>query len=157
MFPSVISRRSFLVSSAAAASGLVTGRTIKADDRPPVTNPRATSFDAKSEPNWDERLTITVGSSGADIVGLSHKAVQAAVDYVAQLGGGTVHLLPGKYVFRGAVHLRSNVRILGSGDDAVITKIPSRSSKLLADSDWYDQEITLRPGHGFEVGDSICL
>ena len=154
-----LSRRSFLASSSAAvASGLaVTSRALHADDRPPVTNPRATSFDARIEPTWNERLTITVGSTGADIVGLTHKAVQAAVDYVAQLGGGTVHLLPGKYVFRGAVHLRSNVRILGSGDDAVITKIPSRSSKLLADSDWYDQEITLKPGHGFEIGDSVCL
>lgn len=150
------SRRSFLVSSSTAvAAGLTSNG--RSDDRPPVTNPRATSFDARVEPNWNERLTITVGAKDADIVGLSHKAVQAAVDYVAQLGGGTVHLLPGKYVFRGAVHLRSNVRILGSGDDAVVTKIPSRSSKLLVDSDWYDQEITLGPGHGFEIGDSVCL
>ncbi len=127
------------------------------DDRPPVTNPRATSFDARVEPAWDERLTITVGPQEADIVGTGHKAVQAAVDYVTALGGGTVHLQPGKYLFRGAVHLRSNVRILGSGDDSVITKIPSRSTKLVADSDWYDQELTFAPGHGFQVGDSICL
>ena len=42
------------------------------------------------EPNWDERLTITVGPKEADIVGTSHKALQAAVNYVASLGGGTV-------------------------------------------------------------------
>jgi hypothetical protein len=49
------------------------------------------------------------------------------------------------------------VRLLGSGEDAVITKIPSRTAKLLVDSDWYDQEVTFVPGHGFEVGDSVCL
>jgi hypothetical protein len=73
------------------------------------------------------------------------------------LGGGSVRVLPGKYVLRGSVHLRSGVRIVGSGGDSVITKIPSRTSKLLVDSDWYDQEITLAPGHGFEIGDSVCL
>ncbi|OYW24997.1 MAG: hypothetical protein B7Z55_00590 [Planctomycetales bacterium 12-60-4] len=153
-----VSRRSFLSTAAALSAGAVLPRNSRgADDRPPVTNPRATSFDARVEPNWEERLTVTVGPKAADIVGTGHKAVQAAVDYVAALGGGTVHLQPGTYVFRGAVHLRTNVRILGSGDDSVVTKIPSRSTKLVADSDWYDQELTFAPGHGFQVGDSICL
>jgi hypothetical protein len=49
------------------------------------------------------------------------------------------------------------VRVLGSGVDSIVTKIPSRTSKLLVDSDWYDQEITLAPGHGYQVGDSVCL
>jgi parallel beta-helix repeat protein len=153
----VVSRRSFL-STAAATAGMALPLVAKGeDDRPPVTNPRATSFDARVEPAWDERLTITVGAKDADIAGNNHKAIQAAVDYVAALGGGTVHLQPGKYVFRGAVQLRSNVRIVGSGDDSIITKIPSRSTKLVADSDWYDQELTFAPGHGFQVGDGICL
>lgn len=152
-----VSRRSFLAASAAVASLPLTRQSRAEDGRPPVTNPRATSFDAKVEPAWDERLTITVGPRNAEISGTSHKAVQAAVDYVAALGGGTVELQPGQYVFRGAVHLRSNVRLRGSGDDSIITKIPSQRTKLVADSDWYDQELTFAPGHGFEVGDSICL
>ncbi len=156
--PQGLPRRAFLAGAGALmAGGLAASRRLHADDRPPVTQPRATSFDRKVEPNWDERLTITVGPKEADIVGTSHKAVQAAVDYVANLGGGTVHLLPGQYVFRGAVHLRSNIRIKGSGLDSVVTKIPSRTAKLIVDSDWYDQEITLAPGHGFQIGDSVCL
>lgn len=151
-------RRTFLAGTGALLTGgLAFARRAAGDERPPVTQPRATSFDRKVEPNWDERLTITVGPKAADIVGTSHQAVQAAVDYVANLGGGTVHLQPGQYVFRGAVHLRSNIRIKGSGLDTVVTKIPSRTAKLLVDSDWYDQEITLAPGHGFQLGDSVCL
>jgi hypothetical protein len=148
-------RRSFL----AFTGGLLSAAVARGADsgRPVVKQPRATSFDRSVEPNWDERLTITVGEKSGDLVGNNHRALQAAVDYVANLGGGTVKVLPGKYVLRGAVHLKSNVRILGSGDDSVVTKIPSRTSKLVLDSDWYDQEITLAPGHGFEIGDSVCL
>jgi len=153
-----LSRRSFFATSAALAGTFAATRDSQADDdRPPVTAPRATSFDTRVEPDWEQRLTVTVGPKDADIIGTSHKAVQAAVNYVASLGGGTVLLKPGKYVFRGAVHLSSHVRLKGTTDDTIITKIPSRTTKLVADSDWYDQELTFAPGHGFEIGDSICL
>ena len=118
-----LSRRS-LLAAAAAAPVLANWRSAaSASERPPVTQPRATSFDRRVEPAWEERLTITVGPGAADIPGTSHKAVQAAVDYITALGGGTVQLQPGKFVFRGAVHLRSGVRVVGQGDDTVITKI----------------------------------
>ncbi|MBM4075348.1 MAG: hypothetical protein FJ267_06870, partial [Planctomycetes bacterium] len=91
------------------------------------------------------------------MIGSGHKVIQAAVDYVARYGGGTVKILPGTYVLRGAVHLRSGVRLLGSGDDTILTKPPSITTKLTVDSDWYDQEITLADSKGFQVGDSVCL
>jgi hypothetical protein len=122
-----------------------------------VTAPRATSGDTAIEPKWDERLTITVGSKDADIVGATEKALQAAVDYVVRFGGGTVKVMPGEYRLRNAVYLSSKVRILGSGDDSVLIKEPSATTKLSADSDWYDQEITLVDDSGFRVGDGICL
>ncbi len=128
-----------------------------ADDRPPVTRPRATSGDAAVEPNWDERLTITVGPAKADLTGTTEKVLQAAVDYVARLGGGTVRVLPGTYRLRNAVYLRSQVRILGSGADSILIKEPSVATKLAEDSDWYDQEITLDDATGFQVGDGVCL
>jgi hypothetical protein len=102
-------------------------------------------------------LTVTVGPRKADLVGGDDKAIQAAVDYVARLGGGTVHVLPGTYRCRNAVYLPSHIRLLGSGPGAVLVKEPSRSSKLAADSDWYDQEITLDDAAGFRVGDGVCL
>jgi hypothetical protein len=102
-------------------------------------------------------LTITVGQKNADIVGASQKAIQAAVDYVARLGGGTVKILPGSYQLRNSVYLQSNVRLLGSGNKTILFKAPGMTTKLSADSDWFDQEITLTDANGFEVGDGVCL
>jgi hypothetical protein len=122
-----------------------------------VTVPRATSGDTVVEPDWSQRLTITVGPVKADLVGTSDKVIQAGVDYVARLGGGTVQILPGVYRLRNAVYLHSKVRLLGAGAETVLIKEPSVKTKLAADSDWYDQEITLEDATGFQVGDGICL
>jgi hypothetical protein len=127
------------------------------DDRPPVTNPRATSGDTSYEPEWEERLTVTVGNKKAQLIGGDEKVIQAAIDYVARFGGGTVHVLPGAYRLRNAVYLASGVRIKGSGEDSVLIKEPSVKTTLAADSDWYDQEMTLVDATGFQVGDGICL
>jgi Periplasmic copper-binding protein (NosD) len=128
-----------------------------AADAPPQNVPRATLGDSVKEPAWEQRLTVTVGPSGADIAGTSEKAIQAAVDYVARLGGGTVRILPGAYRLRNAVYLQSKVRLLGSGAQTVLIKEPSVSSTLAQDSDWFDQEVTLTDATGFEVGDGVCL
>src|SRR5215204_2608419 len=113
-----MNRRLFL---AAAPAMLAGGRIAVADvpaRAPEVTRPRATSGDA-IEPDWEQRIKLTVGPEKADMVGSDHRLIQAAVDYVAGLGGGTVHILPGTYRFRNAVQLRSGVRIAGSGVDTV--------------------------------------
>ncbi len=109
------------------------------------------------EPEWEHRLTVTVGQAKANLVGDDHRVLQAAVDYVAALGGGTVHVLPGQYRLRNTVYLRSKVRLVGEGDATVLRKEPSRTTKLAADSDWYDQEITLADDQGFQLGDGVCL
>lgn len=127
-----------------------------AEERPEVADPRATSGDAV-EPEWDQRVVVTVGPEKADIVGTTHQAIQAAVDYVAGLGGGTVRIHPGTYRLRNAVYLRSGVRIAGSGEGTVLIKEPSVTTKLVADSDWFDQEITLADAGGFEIGDGVCI
>ncbi len=157
MSSSRLSRRGFLVAGGTFASGLLYSNVLRADRRPPVTIPRATSGDTVHEPKWDERLTLTVGPKKADLIGSNEKVIQAAVDYVARFGGGTVKILPGTYRMRNAVYMQSNVRILGSGDDSVLLKEPSIKTKLAADSDWYDQEVTLVDAKGFRVGDGICL
>lgn len=154
------SRRQFLGSTTGAigAAAILASQPIAlSDDLPKVTNPRATDGDTRYEPNWEQRLTITVGHADADLVGKDDKVLQAAVDYLSRLGGGTLKVLPGTYTLRAAVWLPSNVRIVGSGPESIITRIASESIPLSADSDWYDQEITLaRPG-AFRVGDSIVL
>ena len=122
-----------------------------------MSNPRATDGDTAHEPDWGQKLTLTVGPEKADLVGRDDKVVQAAIDYVARLGGGTVRLLSGTYTFRNAVVLPSRIRLAGSGADSVITKIPSQKIALAEDSDWYDQEITLANGGGLRVGDGVAL
>ena len=167
MSDSPLDRRHFLgaVSASAAlahsmsdarASELPAG-TIERDGRPPVTNPRATSGDGKHAPKWDESFTLTVGNDKGDLCGGDQRVIQAAIDTVARMGGGTVRLLPGTFRLRNAVHLTSNLRLLGSGPETVLVKEASAASKLAADSDWYDQEITLADAKGFRVGDGICL
>jgi hypothetical protein len=153
----ICDRRAFLARSAAIAGGALLSRVARGADRPPVSVPRATSGDSAIEPEWASRLEVRVGNSGADINGENQQAIQAAVDYVARLGGGTVRILKGTYRLRNAVYLQSHVRIIGEGPDTVLIKEPSSLSLLADNSDWYDQEITLAEAKGFEVGDGVCL
>lgn len=150
-----LGRRQFLLGGTALVAGAATRR--GAAEPPPVTRPRATDGDSRYEPDWDEKLTITVGPKDADLVGTGDRVLQAACDYVARLGGGTVQVLPGTYTLRGSIHLPSGIRLRGSGSESVITRGPSVTAKLAEDSDWYDQEITLADSQGFRVGDSVVL
>jgi hypothetical protein len=149
-------RRDFLSVAPAVLAGSLLAERAGAEERPAVTNPRATAGDAV-EPKWDSRLTITVGPQKADLVGADEKAIQAGVDYIAAEGGGTLHILPGTYRLRNAVSLRTGVRILGSGPDSVLVKAPQVKSKLAADSESWEQEVTLADASGFQVGDGVCL
>lgn len=152
-----MNRRDMLRATTGLMAGMAWAQLAGADDRPPVTRPRATSGDAAVEPDWEQRVTVTVGPANADICGTTNKAIQAAVDYVARMGGGTVQVLPGEYRLRNAIYIPSGIRINGRGLDSVLIKEPSVETTLAEDSDWYDQEITLKDASGFEVGDGVCL
>jgi nitrous oxidase accessory protein NosD len=141
----------------AAFGAAIVSSPLPAAERPAVTAPRQTSGDRAVEPAWEQRLTITVGTRDADIVGSDQRAIQGAIDQLARLGGGTVHVKAGEYRLRNAVLLQSGVRLVGDGAGTVLVKEPSSTTPLEADSDWYDQEITLRDATGFRVGDGVCL
>jgi hypothetical protein len=148
-------RREFLYTAAGVVAAAA-AEPVRGEERFPMASPRATSGDAV-EPKWEQQLTVTVGPREADLVGKDDRVLQAAVDYVARLGGGTVHVLPGTYRLRNAVYLQSHVRLLGSGAESILVKEASQTCKLAADSDWYDQEITLSDAKAFRVGDGVCL
>lgn len=75
-----------LLSTMTLGKTVMEAATIGPNDHPlPVTKPRATSGDSV-EPNWTERLILTVGPEKADLVGTNEKAIQAAVDWVARFG-----------------------------------------------------------------------
>ncbi len=149
-------RRQFLRTVSGLIAGAFGANLVRADELPGNTNPRAI-FGDSIEPDWNERVTITVGPKKADLVGTTDRAIQAAVDYVARLRGGTVRVLPGTYRMRNSVFLHSKVRLLGSGTDSVLFKEPSATTKLIVDGDHWDQEVTLADAKGFQVGDGVRL
>lgn len=142
---------------AALSFVLLSTTILAAAERPPVTQPRQTSGDTAVQPAWEETLTLAVGNADADLVGTDQRVIQAAVDQVARLGGGTVKIKAGTYRFRNAVYLQSGVNLVGEGDKTILIKEPSAKTTLALDSDWYDQEITLTDASSFRVGDGICL
>src|SRR6059036_3771654 len=154
--PQRFQRRQFLQTISGLAAGTFGAILARADDLPKNSNPRAI-FGDSVEPDWDQRLTITVGPKKADLVGTTDRVIQAAVDYVAPRVGGTVRVLPGTYRLRNSIFLPSRVRLVGSGTDSVLFKEPSVTTKLIVDGDHWDQEITLADAKGFQVGDGVRL
>src|SRR5207253_6986525 len=65
--------------------------------------------------------------------------------------------LPGTYRLRNSIFLQSNVRIVGSGEDSVLFKEPSVTTRLTVDGDHWHQEVTLADPNGFQVGDGVRL
>jgi hypothetical protein len=152
-----MSRRRFFCATTTAIASAATSSVLSAGKPPLVNEPRATDGDEVQQPQWDQQITISVGQQKGDLIGRDDKVIQAAVDYVARLGGGTVRILPGTYALRNSVYLPSKIRILGTGPESIVTKIASQSVDLSEDSDWYDQEITLVDGKDFRVGDGVVM
>lgn len=102
-------------------------------------------------------ITLSVGAESGDIVGRDNRALQAAVDYVAGLGGGVVRIGPGEYLMRDSLHLRSRVIVRGSGAATVLMKDAARFSRLSADGDYGEEAITVADAAGFGVGRGVYV
>jgi parallel beta-helix repeat protein len=103
------------------------------------------------------RAAIRVGIDKGDIRGADHRALQAAVDYVAGLGGGTVHIGPGRYQMRAALRLRDGVRIVGVPGETVLAACDGFSSLLSSDGDANERQITVADASGLRVGDGVSI
>lgn len=104
-----------------------------------------------------ELPVIHVGSMSGDIVGADNRALQAAVDYVGALGGGTVDVGEGVYLMRDSIHLRSNVTLRGQGEKTVLLKAPAAVSPLALDGDFGEEQVTVKDPSGFQVGDGVAV
>ena len=104
-----------------------------------------------------KEISVTVGLKDADIVGSDQRALQAAVDYVANLGGGTVEILPGTYLMKDSLHLRNNVTVVGQGENTILRKCDSHKSLLVTDGDYGEEQITVADASGCEVGMGITI
>ena len=81
------------------------------DDDSPAVEEKQLPFAMHSR--MTELPTIRVGNLDADLIGADHRALQAAVDYIAGLGGGVVEIGPGEFHMGDSLHLRSNVTVRG--------------------------------------------
>ena len=104
-----------------------------------------------------ERPTVRVGRRDADLVGADHRVLQAAVDYVAKLGGGTVEIGEGEYLMGDSLHLRSDVTVRGKKGKTILRKAGAVSSPLAIDGDFGEQQITVSDPKGFEVGCGVTI
>ncbi|MBI4324460.1 MAG: right-handed parallel beta-helix repeat-containing protein [Chloroflexi bacterium] len=104
-----------------------------------------------------ERPSIAVGQRDAAIIGTDNRALQAAVDYVAALGGGTVEIGPGEYLMRDSLHLRSFVTVRGQKGQTILRKAQAASSPLALDGDYGEEQVTVVDPAGFNVGDGVAV
>jgi len=104
-----------------------------------------------------EAPRITVGQSNADLLGTDNRVLQAAVDYVASMGGGTVEIGPGEYLMRDSLHLRPHVVVRGSQGKTILRKADGVESPLATDGDFGEEQITVVDPKGFEVGCGVAV
>jgi parallel beta-helix repeat protein len=115
------------------------------------------SFDGKLPAGEAQGAEIRVGIDAGDLRGQDHRALQAAVDYVAGLGGGTVVIGPGRYEMRAALTLRDHVVIKGTPGKTILAACPGVRTKLAMDGDANQRAITLADPENFRVGDDVLL
>src|ERR1051325_10958800 len=104
-----------------------------------------------------ERARVTVGFADAAIVGADNRALQAAVDYVAGLGGGVVEIGAGEFLMRDSLHLRSFVTVRGTKGKTILHKAPAAVSPLAVDGDYGEEQFTVINAQGFRVGDGVTV
>jgi len=113
---------------------------------------------AANRPSRDvHRPTLTVGQDAGDLRGTDDKVIQAAVDYVHRLGGGTVRVLPGVYALRNAIYLRPRITLVGSAEKTVLRKTDSVVTGLSRDCDWYEYAVQVESAAGFSPGAGVML
>lgn len=102
-------------------------------------------------------IKVTVGQAEGDFRGNNDKVIQAAVDYVSALGGGTVLILPGTYNMYNSVFPRPGIKICGSGEKTILRKNRSVSCRIIRESDWFEYCIKVENPEGFTVGGGVAL
>jgi len=102
-------------------------------------------------------MVITVGQEEGDLRGNDDKILQAGLDYLSRYRDGVLQILPGEYIMRNTLRLHSNVIIRGSGEQTILKKAASVTTKLKRDSDWYEYRVQVENPAGFTLGCGIML
>lgn len=104
-----------------------------------------------------QRITLSVGQSGADLNGKDDKIIQAGVDYLSRLGGGTLKILPGNYVINNAIYLKPNITVKGSGENTVLKMAPGFLTQVVRNLDGGECGVQVKDPSGFAPGKGIML
>ena len=102
-------------------------------------------------------LVLTVGQTEGDLQGDDDKVIQAGVEYLHRLGGGTLNVLPGVYNLRNAIYLRPNITLKGTGEETILKKAESVITTLVRDSDWFEYGVQVADTKGFVPTGGIML
>ena len=144
----------FLALSLVVAAGL-SPEAAYAETRTAATGQAAT---ATNRPMRNRQaFVLTVGQTEGDLQGKDDKTIQAGIEYLGRLGGGTLRLRPGTYLLRNAVYLRPNITLEGSGETTVLRKADSVVTPLVRDSDWFEYGVQVKNVTGFTPGGGIML
>jgi parallel beta-helix repeat protein len=100
---------------------------------------------------------ITVGHSKAEMIGTDNRVLQAAVDYIAGLGGGIVEIGPGEFTMNDSLHLRPFVTVRGQQAKTILRKAKAYESLLAIDGDYGEEQITVSDAAGFSVGAGVAI
>lgn len=115
-----------------------------------IAQQSTSKVDALVSPKFSEHM-ITVGGSGADITRFNNQAIQLAIDAVAETGG-TVKLNAGDFEIVAPVRMKSNVKLVGSGDQTILKKAKGVQTRFIVDADYGELKLTVENSDGFEIG-----
>jgi len=143
------------------ASVIVIGAAINVDAGEKLSDQQvkaAQPVTATNRPMRDRRdLVLTVGQTEGDLQGKDDKIIQAGIEYLNRLGGGTLAILPGVYDLRNAIYLRPNITLRGSEEKTILRKTDSVVTALSRDSDWFEYGVQVNDAKGFVPGGGIML
>ncbi|MFT4638717.1 MAG: parallel beta-helix repeat protein [Verrucomicrobiales bacterium] len=136
----------------AAGFLLLTGSCLRADqDSQPGQLPH------KMHTRMADLPRVSVGKANAILIGNDNRVLQAAVDYIASLGGGVVDIGEGEFLMQDSLHLRPHVKVIGLAGKTILKKAKSHRSSLQMDGDFGEEQFTVEDPMGFEVGRGVTI
>jgi parallel beta-helix repeat protein len=104
-----------------------------------------------------QAFVLTVGQTEGDLRGTDDKVIQAGIEYLNRLGGGTLRILSGTYTLQNAVYLRPNITLQGSRETTILRKADGVVTPVARDSDWFEYGVQVKDAAGFTPGGGIML
>jgi len=141
----------------AAVSVACTGILVLGQERDFSPGPQEQQLPRAMHSPMSQRPAVRVGIEDGDLRGSDNRVLQAAVDYVAALGGGTVEIGAGRFVMYDSLHLRSGVTVRGVQGRTLLAKADSVLSKLGLDGDFGEEQVTVQDATGFDVGYGVAV